>query len=231
MAAESGRFRLDRAGLLARRRASLVCGRAAKADIWVSEHDGAAVIVKEYDGRRAPAAAWGRLQIRREARLLRAAESAEAAPGLVGLIGRDGLVMEHAKGRPLFEIVEPELRERAVEELESAVARVHSLGIVHMDLRSRDNVLVTADGAVTLLDWASAIRLRPGGLLHRVCFPLLRAIDESAVVKWKDLFAPGKLDARDLRFKRRFLALRVLWPFNRKGLGEVDRRLSGHRTK
>lgn len=223
--------RFERRALLGTRRRILIHGRAAKADLWVAEVAGREVVVKEFRDRRSPARAWGQLQIAREARMLKLLEGLPQVPRLIGRLDTSGLVMEHVEGAPLFEILDEDLRRRGIAALSAALGAVHARGIVHMDLRSRENAQVTREGSVTLLDWASAIHLRPGSASHRVLFKALRIVDRSAVVKWKELFAPDTLSDEDEVFRRRFLALRRLWPVNRKGVGRVDRRPPAHRTK
>jgi serine/threonine protein kinase len=94
---------------------------------------------------------------------------------------------------------------------------LHACGIAHLDLRGRENVMVTGEGRIVLVDLGGAIWLRPGGLFHRALFPLLAAADEAAWIKWKEMLSPGTLDARERAFERRFRRLRGLWLFNLKG--------------
>jgi serine/threonine protein kinase len=62
---------------------------------------------------------------------------------------------------------------------------MHARGVAHLDLRHRSNVLLTADGTPVLIDFGSAVCLRPGGLAARLLLPLLARIDRGALGKWR----------------------------------------------
>ena len=87
---------------------------------------------------------------------------------------------------------------------------------MHNDLRGRENVLLRRDGDLAVIDFAGAMRLRPGGLAHRLFFRLLALTDEAAFLKWKGMIAPGTFTREDEMFLRRFERWRALWPFNPK---------------
>ena len=70
-------------------------------------------------------------------------------------------------------------------ELRDALGAMHERGVVHLDLRHRSNVLAGEDGHPVLLDFASALYFRPGGILSRFLAPLLERIDWGAVAKWE----------------------------------------------
>ena len=72
-----------------------------------------------------------------------------------------------------------------VDELRQSVAAMHARGVVHLDLRHRSNVLAGDDGHPVLLDFASALRLRPRGRLAR----WLAALDRRALRKWETRLA------------------------------------------
>ena len=72
-----------------------------------------------------------------------------------------------------------------VARLEQALAEMHARGVAHLDLRHRSNVLVGEDGAPVLIDFGSAVCLRPGSALARVLLPALARIDRSALEKWR----------------------------------------------
>jgi len=103
-----------------------------------------------------------------------------------------------------------------VSELRAILDAIHARGVVHNDLRGRENVLLRRDGRLAVVDFAGAIRLRPGGLAHRFFFPLFALADEAAFLKWKGMIAPGSYTREDEAFLRRFERWRALWPFNPK---------------
>jgi hypothetical protein len=101
---------------------------------------------------------------------------------------------------------------------------MHAAGVAHLDLRGRENVLVGDGGRIVIVDLAGAVRMRPGGLAHRLLFRWLTMLDESAFLKWKLLLTPDRLTPRERRFLARFRRfVRPLWPINRKEPGPDDR--------
>jgi hypothetical protein len=195
----------------------LVEGRGAKADVLVVAVDGGSVIVKDF-ARRAP---WvrqlGRLQIRREAAAYRWLHGLSGIPAFVGRIDAFALAIQRIDGERLaFAAPDPERAPRRVSELRSILDAIHARGVVHNDLRGRENVLLRRDGGLSVLDFAGSIRLRPGGLAHRLFFRWVTLADEAAFLKWKGMIAPGSYTKEDEAFLRRFERWRGLWPFNPK---------------
>jgi hypothetical protein len=76
--------------------------------------------------------------------------------------------------------------------------------------------VIDAEGRLFVIDFASALWFRPGGLAHRTIFPLLRRIDESAYLKWKWLLEAGPYTDEEQASVSRHEAWSRLWPFNRK---------------
>ena len=100
------------------------------------------------------------------------------------------------------------------EKLAGLVGRMHARGVYHLDLRKRDNILVTAAGQPCVIDFNASIRLTPGSLAARCLAPILRRVDTGAVLKWKARLAPGLLSESERRRYRRESLLRRLWIFN-----------------
>ncbi len=78
----------------------------------------------------------------------------------------DGIiVMEHAPGRPLAELVgAPMQRERVVHIVRQILAgldHAHAMGLVHRDLKP-ENIMIDDDDRVCIVDWGIAV-LREGG--------------------------------------------------------------------
>ena len=96
------------------------------------------------------------------------------------------------------------------------VDRIHDRGIAHLDLRSNNNIVVRQDGRVFVLDFASAVRLKPGGLAHRLLFSFLRNLDLSGLLKWKLCLQPSMLTADEQRQLARHDRLSAFWIVNRK---------------
>ena len=67
-----------------------------------------------------------------------------------------------------------------------------------------------------VVDFASAIWLRPGGWLHRRLFGWLRKMDEAAYLKWKTIVEAGPFTAEEQAFIERFRRLRPFWLHRRQ---------------
>jgi hypothetical protein len=195
----------------------LVSGVGAKADVLVVAVKGRTVIVKDFAGRGLWIRGLGRLQIRREAAAYRWLEGVPGVPAFVGRIDPLALAIERIDGERLaFAALTAGDGPRHVALLRTILDAIHARGIVHNDLRGRENVLLRRDGGLAVVDFAAAIRLRPGGIAHRLLFRRLVLADEAAFLKWKGMIAPGTYTPADEDFLRRFARWRLLWPFNPK---------------
>jgi hypothetical protein len=195
----------------------VVSGVGAKADVLVVAVDDGSVIVKDFARRSFWVRGLGRLQIRREAQAYRWLEGVAGVPLFVGRIDALALAIERIDGERLaFAAADPVNALRRVSELRAILDAIHARGVVHNDLRGRENVLLRRDGGLAVLDFAGSIRLRPGGLTHRLLFRWLTLADEAAFLKWKGMIAPGTYTEEDEAFLRRFERWRGLWPFNPK---------------
>lgn len=167
-------------------------GGLAQADLRLMDPPGRAprLVLKDYAAR--PSwlrLTWGRWMCRREQAAYRAVEARLGAPPwlprLLGARGPDAFALEYRPGRPLSRSLAGEVPPGFVDELDRAVRALHAVGIVHLDLRHRGNVLVDDGGGLVLLDLASAVCAPPGGLRHRLVVGLLGWVDRRAVGKWR----------------------------------------------
>jgi hypothetical protein len=196
--------------------ATLVRGRGFKADLVVVDLGEGPIVVKDFAARAWWARVLGRLQIAREASAYGWVGRMQGLPAFLGRVDALALALEKVEGEQLaFAANRFTDGERHVARLAELVERLHASGVYHQDLRGRENVLVRPDGELYLLDLAGAVRLRPGGLGHRILGPLLALSDRSAFLKWKSLLTPGRFTPEEERFLRRHRVWRALWPFNR----------------
>ena len=193
-------------------------GGPTKADLLVLDLGDGPMVIKDF-GRKA----WwvrliGRIQIRREWQAYRWLGSVEGVPGLIGRIDAYALAVEKIEGAPLGFSEERWASEGrdCFRRIQAVVERIHSKGLVHWDLRARENVIVRPDGEIYVVDLAAAFWLRPGGLAHRLLFGLMTGPDRSAVLKWKDKLGAGPYSEEEQAFLRRHRVLRDLWIFNRR---------------
>ncbi len=216
---------MTRRMLEARRVDRLVTGGWTKADVWrARDEDGRLVVVKDFAAKRWLIRLWGRIQISREVAALRALAGLDSVPRLLARLDRYALVLEYIDGDELHRLgARPEVP-GWLERLGEAVERAHARGVIHNDLRGRENVLIErGSGRLVVIDWAGAVRLPPGTLRHRLLFPLLSLVDRGACLKWRRMMRPESLTAGDRAFLARFEAVRRLWPFNRKRAARTAR--------
>ncbi len=217
-------WRPTRADLSAPGVRPLQLGERDKADLLLVPTPAGPVVVKDFRAK-----AWwvqwiGRLQIAREVRAYRSLESIPGIPRFVGQIDGLAVAIERIEGQPLGRAID-RTRDGAekLEQLRAILDRMHARGVAHWDLRARDNLLVDRTGRVFVLDFASAVRLRPGGLAHRLLFRWCRLIDESAYLKWKRLLDAGPYSMDEQRFVDRYRTWRALWFHRRKAWRGKDR--------
>jgi hypothetical protein len=185
--------------------------------VLVVDVSGRSVIVKDFAGRGGWVRLLGRLQIRREVAAYRWLAGVMGVPAFVGRVDPLALAIERIDGERLaFASLPPGDGTRCIAELRAILDAIHERGVIHNDLRGRENVLLRRDGGLAVIDLAGAIRLGPGGLLHRLFFRLLAVTDEAAFLKWKGMIAPGSYTLEDEAFLRRFERRRMWWPFNLK---------------
>jgi hypothetical protein len=195
----------------------LVQGASNKADLLVVDVGQGPLVVKDFGSKPWLPRILGRLQICREARAYRWLTGHPAVPRFLGRIDPWALAMEKVDGRQLA--FAPDRLENGpgyIRSLRVAIDGIHHAGVVHMDLRGRENVLVRPDCGIVLVDLAGAFCLRPGGLVHRVLFRWLTIPDETAYLKWKRNLTPNDLLPAELAVESRSRRWRSLWPFNRK---------------
>lgn len=195
----------------------LVQGASNKADLLVVDVGQGPVVVKDFGSKPWRTRVLGRIQIYREVRAYRWLAGDPAVPRFLGRIDGLALAMEKVDGRQLA--FAPERRSSGpacIQGLRAAIDAIHRAGVVHMDLRGRENVMVLADGGIVLVDLAGAFCLRPGGLMHYLLFRWLTIPDESAFLKWKRNLTPDDMTHEELEMESRSRRFRALWPFNRK---------------
>lgn len=157
----------------------------------------------------------GRFLVSRESAAYRALSGVEGVPRFLGRVDPWSFAIEFVEGERLADAAIPNARE-TLARLRALLDALHRRGVVHNDLRSRENLLVDRSGRLFVVDFAGALRLEPGGWPYRRLFPTLKAADDAAYLRWKERLAPGTLTAEERAAARRFARVRALWPFNRK---------------
>jgi len=192
-------------------------GGPTKADLKIVDLGQGRLVVKDFSAK----AAWvrwiGRLQIARECRAYRWLGPMAGIPRFAGRVDAHALAMEWIDGELLAFLPERRLDGVAMRgKLREVVDRLHDAGLVHLDLRGKDNVVLAPDGGVYVLDLAAAVWFRPGSWPHRLCFRWFVRTDEAAMLKWKRILSSDPYTDEEQAFLRRYRFWRALWIFNPK---------------
>ena len=130
-------------------------------DVLCVRHAGDVWIVKDFAARASLTRLLAPRLIARELRAYRQLEGHRAVPRIRCRIDRDAFAIEYRPG----EIMGPRLAGRVpdtfIAELREAVRQMHTMGVVHLDLRHRSNALADPDGHPVLIDFASALCFEP----------------------------------------------------------------------
>ncbi len=179
--------------------------------VRTGEGDDAFVVAKDYRACVAPYR-WtvGVWNLRREKRALARLRGLPGIPESLGRVGRWVLLITWFAGPDLGKARKAVQTPEFFDALLDLVRRMHERGVVHLDLRQRRNVLVGPGRRPVILDFGTALCLRPGGWLLR----RLARIDTSGVLKYKRRANPGSLTEQEARILDRVERRRGLWPFS-----------------
>jgi serine/threonine protein kinase len=193
---------IERASLAAATRCVLKRGRGIKPDVLLVATPRGQAVVKDY----APRASWVRGQLgggaglgcwlaRREQRIYQVLADVDAVPALLGPIDDLAFAVEYRPGEPLSRMLGERLGAESaagfLRALEASVQAMHQRGVVHLDLRHRDNVLMDEQARPVLVDFAAAMCFRPGSVWDRWFRPTVLVYDRRALDKWRDRLRPG----------------------------------------
>jgi len=177
--------------------------------VSVVEHEGRPAVLKDY--RRKNALTRGLIApalVRREFAVLRHLEGVPGIPRAYAILEKRALLLEYVEGRTLGKFRPGELPDRVFERLCETVRAMHARGVVHLDLRQKKNILVSGERPY-LLDFANAVKGRLSAAL--------RAVDESALLKFKRRNWPHLLTDADREALKGHRFLRKFWIFSPRG--------------
>jgi hypothetical protein len=182
---------ITRGNLVERTLRVLHRGRSRNPDVLLVRGDAGPVVVKDFAPRGRFVRAWlGPWLQRREQRAYRALAGHPAVPRVLGALDPLAFAIEYRPGERMSRRLRGRVPPEFVAALGAAIGEMHRRGVVHLDLRHRSNVLVGEDGGPVLIDFASAVCLRPGGVAARVLLPRLAALDRRALAKWRARLLP-----------------------------------------
>jgi len=204
---------LSRAELERLPRAPLREPSALKPSVWRVETPQGPLVVKDVrtSGR---ATRWvARWLLARERRVLERLAPLEGVPHLEAVVDGDAIALTWLPGQPLDRETFAERPRELADQLLELADRLHALGVFHLDLHQRKNLLVDEAGRLHLVDFGAAVA--PGRLVRALLGRLLRSVDRQAANKYLARFAPHELTDEEARATVRQRALRRLWPFSR----------------
>jgi predicted Ser/Thr protein kinase len=194
-------------------RTALRTPSAWKPSVWRVETAQGPVVVKDVRTSPRPTRWVARWLLARERRVLERLAPLEGVPHLEAVVDADAIALTFLPGRTLDGETFASRPRELVAQLDELTGRLHALGVFHLDLHQRKNLLIDDAGRLHLVDFGAA--LAPGPVGRALLGPLLRAVDRQAAMKFLARFAPEALTDEEARAVLRQRAVRRLWPFKR----------------
>lgn len=157
--------------------------------------------------------------VRWEVPILKRLLGLEGVPQVLHTVDRFGFVMSYIEGRMLYKVPVAELPPRIFDRVLELVDAIHALGVVHLDLRQRKNVLLTSDNRPAIIDFASALHFaRPNAIFRFMC-----NVDRTAILKLKNRVLPAEVTEEENAQLRSFDKMRRFWPLGRRRPNKKDK--------
>jgi hypothetical protein len=161
-------------------------GSRRNPDVYLVQGESGRVVVKDFAPRGWVVRRWiGPWLMRRELDAYAQLEGHPAVPRVLRVLDERAFVVEYRPGERVSRRLRGRVPADFADRLAAAVAGMHARGVAHLDLRHRSNVLADDKGRPVLIDFASAVRFRPGSRAARWLLPLLAWFDGRAVQKWR----------------------------------------------
>ncbi len=186
-----------------------------KPDFKLIQKDGGLAIVKDY--RRTPflfRSTIGAWLIGREYKFHRKLAGINWVPRVHQKLDRYANVFEYVDARPIERGDHDIIGDRFFEKLITRIERIHTRGVVHLDLSHKGNILVSKEGEPVIIDFNSGFYVGNGYVGRKLLLPLLKRIDYYGILKLKKRLFPDTLTPEERSFLKRFGLIRKLWFFN-----------------
>lgn len=186
-------------------------GRSGNADLYLFHKGGEKLVLKSFSGR-----SWlvrntiGRFLISREIKALVRLRDLPGIPHKALRVNAFTLCYRFTEARQVSEFYDRKdsLGTDYFTQLESLVAAMHEFNLVHLDMRNRENVMVTEEGKPLLLDFQSYLDLK---LVPKILHPFLKQIDESGIYKHWLRISPDTISKRGKAILKSVNSIRSLW--------------------
>jgi RIO-like serine/threonine protein kinase len=178
--------------------------------VSVVDHDGRPAVLKDYRGKNV--LTRGLLAprlVRGEFDILRRLEGIPGIPKAYAVVEKRALLLEFIDGVTIGKFKPGELPDASFDLLRDTVRAMHERGVVHLDLRQKKNILVDARQRPWLIDFGAAMKGR--------LTSTLRAVDESALLKFKQRIWPHLVSDADREALKSHRFLRKFWIFTPRG--------------
>jgi serine/threonine protein kinase len=150
--------------------------------------------------------------LRRERRVLGRLEGVSGVPQIQVDFGPNSLLMNLLPGQPLSEEAFREDPRGLANCLRSRIEAIHERGVFHLDLRQRQNILISGPAEAQLVDFGAS--MAPRRLGRWLWGSLLAWVDHQAVLKYLARHAPEELTLDEARSLSRALRWRRMWVFS-----------------
>ena len=170
-------------------------GKLGNCDVYLHEHNSDLFVVKTF-AHHPPFIrnTIGRFLIAREYKALKRLSACIGTCDNAIRLGKFTLSYKYIEGQNLssFSRRNNSINKDFFPNLEKAVKEIHSFGIVHLDLRTGSNVIISQKGKPIIIDFQSyfPLDLIPGQYLKN----LLKSVDISGVYKYWTKMSPDTLD-------------------------------------
>ena len=175
-------------------------GRSAgQADLYALKWDGQEALLKDFSTRPAWIRFfWGRFVIAREFRVMRRLWGVEGIPKVLATVGSYGILMERLNAVRIPHRTETAPPIEFFDRASELVRTIHARGIGHGDLR-RKNILIDAEGRPYLIDFATAVSVKPGitKLVLQPAFRFYERIDAFQLAEMKADFYEAQLSEEE----------------------------------
>jgi len=186
-----------------------------KPDLKLIQKDGDLAIVKDYQRTpfvfRSTIGAW---LIGREYKFHRKLAGIKGVPRVHQKLDKYANVFEYIDARPIERSDHDILADRFFEKLRMRIERIHTRGVVHLDLSHKGNILVSKGGEPVIIDFNSGFYVGNGYIGRKLLFPLLKRIDYYGILKLKKRLSPHMLTQEEKSYLKWFGLIRKLWFFN-----------------